>query len=181
MNVFYIDPDPYKAAELMVDRHVVKMILETAQLLSTAHRILDGQPWIDISKTGRKVKRWRLDDSFLMDIKLYQATHINHPSSIWARASKENYIWLFNHFCGLTQEYTYRYGKHHKCCDMTSFLEAIPQNIPDIPFTPPIPAMDAKYIVRENSLESYRNYYRIGKTHLHQWTKREAPTWIEIQ
>ena len=78
MNIFYISEDPVQAAQWMVDKHVVKMILESAQLLSTAHRLLDGREIEGKTKTGRKARRWILDDS--REPIVYQATHINHPS-----------------------------------------------------------------------------------------------------
>ena len=92
MNIFYIDNDPQISAICMVDSHVVKMILETAQMLSTAHRIVDNNnsPY------------------------MYKATHINHPSTKWARETEGNYIWLVSHFKYLGDEYQYRYGKIHK-------------------------------------------------------------------
>jgi hypothetical protein len=80
----------------MVDRHVVKMILETAQLLSTAHRLLDGTESIDTS-SGRKKRVYTLPDE--RDAVLYSATHANHPSAVWARQSVENYNWLVDHLC----------------------------------------------------------------------------------
>jgi hypothetical protein len=92
MNIFYLDHDTEKCAEYHVDKHVVKMILEYCQLLSTAHRLSDGLQEPGFSKTGRNVKRWRLLDN--RDSVLYQATHVNHPSAVWARASRENYLWL---------------------------------------------------------------------------------------
>lgn len=177
MNIFYIDTDPYKAAELMVDRHVVKMILESAQLLSTAHRLLDGKMKVILSDTGRKKKIWELPDE--RNSGVYHATHVNHPSAVWARQSRQNYNWLYNHFCGLMNEYTYRYGKVHACAKMVPFLRNAPFNIALTPFTEPTVAMDDKYIIGESSLENYRNYYKAGKTHLHKWTKREAPEWID--
>lgn len=177
MNIFYIDRDPFKSAEQMVDKHVVKMILETAQLLSTAHRILDGTEYIGQSKTGRKAKRWRLPDD--RENVLYSATHINHPSAVWCRQSNNNYNWLFCHFDALLAEYTYRYGKIHKCADSTfrQMLQRLPTNIPVGYFTPVTPAMPDEYKV-PCSVESYRNYYRIAKARMHKWTKREPPDWL---
>lgn len=177
MNIFYIDKDPMIAATQMVDKHVVKMILETAQLLSTAHRILDGVEYIGASKSGRKAKRWRLDD--FRETILYSATHINHPSAVWCRESNNNYTWLYCHFEGLLQEYFYRYGKHHKCSDpdFKFALSRMPNNIPVGPLTPVTPAMPDEYKV-SCSVESYRNYYKNGKAHLHKWTKRNKPEWM---
>ena len=92
MNIFYLHHDVNKCAELHNDKHVVKMILEYAQLLSTAHRVLDGTLSIGLSETGRKQTRYVLPDN--RESKLYVATHINHPSAIWCRQSYANYVWL---------------------------------------------------------------------------------------
>lgn len=176
MNIFAIDKDPIQSAMWMVDKHVVKMILETAQLLSTAHRILDGEQYTDKTKTGRNVKRWRLPDD--RETVLYSATHINHPSSVWCRANNNNYNWLYCHFLGLLAEYTYRYGKHHKCEIMRDALMRAPYNIKIDYLTPVTPAMPDEYKVPHDSVASYRNYYRVAKARMHKWTKREVPEWI---
>lgn len=178
MNIFALDQDPYQAAEWMVDKHVVKMILETAQLLSTAHRLLDGTQYIDKTKTGRNVKRWRLPDE--REAVLYSATHINHPSAVWCRENFSNYNWLYHHFAALLNEYTYRYGKVHKCTAMALTLCFTPQRIPLGDLTPVTPAMPDEYKVPNDHVESYRNYYRIAKERMHKWTKREKPAWITI-
>ena len=112
MNIFYLHEDTKECAKQHLDKHVVKMILEYAQLLSTAHRFLDGIQVVGLSKSGRKQTRYELSDN--RDGILYSATHINHPSAIWVRKSKENYIWLSNMLLALCGEYTYRYGKTHK-------------------------------------------------------------------
>ena len=176
MNIFAISNDPKQSAEWMVDKHVVKMILETAQLLSTAHRILDGTEYIDKTKTGRKVKRWLLPDE--REVYLYSATHVNHPSTVWTRATNNNYTWLACHFGALLAEYTYRYGKHHKCEAMVPWLRYPPHGIPVGYLTQVTPAMPEQYKVGADSVASYRKYYREAKQHLHKWTKREAPEWI---
>lgn len=176
MNIFALDSDPIKSAQMMVDKHVVKMILETAQLLSTAHRILDGTQYVDKTKTGRNVKRWRLPDA--RENIMYSATHINHPSAVWCRASNNNYNWLYCHFLGLLSEYSYRYGKIHKCQSMVESLKNPPFNIRVFYKTPVTPAMPDQYKVPHDSVASYRNYYKHGKTHLHKWTKREVPEWM---
>lgn len=175
MNIFFVDEDPGKAAEALVDKHVVKMILESAQLLSTAHRVLDGDEFVD-SSTGRKIKRWRLHDS--REEVLYKATHINHPSAVWARESVENYLWLVEHFAGLLDEYTYRYGKRHKCFDMLVYLYSPPFNLKAYDGTPMPSAMAEEYKISNDPLTNYRNYYRVGKASMHKWTKRQPPEWI---
>lgn len=178
MNIFYLDHDVYKCAEMHNDKHVVKMILEYAQLLSTAHRVLDGYEYAGISASGRKKKIWKLDSDY--DSVLYSATHINHPSAVWVRQSKQNYIWLSNLLIALCEEYTYRYGKTHKVerdglCYV--LLKNVPNAIADSDFTQPTPAMPDDVKVSGDSLASYRNYYINNKTHLANWKKRTTPEW----
>lgn len=176
MNIFYLDKDPKIAAQMHVDKHVVKMILESAQLLSTAHRILDGTETIGLSLTGRKRKVWKLATE--LDDVIYSATHVNHPSAVWVRRSKQNYIWLYRLFLELLAEYTYRYGKVHKCQDLEYPLSLVPVNIPDIPFTEPTPAMPDQYKISEDSVQSYRNYYNGEKQRMFSWKKRPVPNFI---
>lgn len=179
MNIFYIDHDPVQAAQWMVDKHVVKMILESAQLLSTAHRLHDGREVEGKSKTGRKARRWILDDS--RDPVVYQATHINHPSAVWCRESVENYNWLVDHFFALMAEYTYRYDKQHKCYGELSYmLQSPPKNLQKYDFTPMPSAMDDQYKISDDPLTNYRNYYIMGKTRMHKWTNRQPPEWINV-
>lgn len=159
-----------------VDKHCVKMILETAQLLSTAHRVIDGTEAVGLSQSGRKKKVWKLNSE--LDDTLYSATHINHPSAIWVRHSKQNYIWLYRLFLELLDEYTYRYGKRHKCQDLEYPLSLLPENIPDVGFTEPTPAMPDQYKVPGNSVKSYHNYYNGEKTRMFSWKNRNAPKWI---
>lgn len=159
MNIFYIDNDPQISAICMVDSHVVKMILETAQMLSTAHRIVDNNnsPY------------------------MYKATHINHPSTKWARETEGNYIWLVSHFKYLGDEYQYRYGKIHKSISVLyDILIDSPKNIPKLPMTKMPCAIPKEYIISDDPVENYRNYYIHGKSHLHKWTKRNPPEWLYI-
>ena len=152
MNIFYLHHDPKLCAQYHVDKHVVKMILETAQLLSTAHWLSGGEG-------------------------PYRATHKNHPSAIWTRSNKSNYIWLCKLGIELCKEYTYRYGKTHKT---QQYLEWLSSHIPDIPngeFTPPSLAMPDIFKCN-NNIESYRQYYKLGKKHLHNWKMREKPEFI---
>jgi hypothetical protein len=176
MNIFYLDNDTEKCAEYHVDKHVVKMILEYCQLLSTAHRLSDGHVEPGFSKAGRNVKRWRLLDG--RDSVLYQATHVNHPSAIWARASKENYLWLADLLNKLSKEYTRRYGKVHKC-ESDGLIEALqttPNNINVAKFTQPTPAMPEEYI-SDDSIISYRTYYIQDKYRMASWKTRDIPVW----
>lgn len=179
MNIFYIDEDPVVAAQQMVDKHVVKMILESAQLLSTAHRFLDGVQVMGKTATNRNVKRWILSDA--RELVVYQATHINHPSAIWCRESVENYNWLVDHFFALMSEYTYRYGKTHKCQGNISYmLQSPPHNLKEYDMTKMPCAMGNEYIISDNPVVNYRNYYKVGKAALHKWTNRNPPEWINV-
>ena len=178
MNIFYLDQNPKICAEMHNDKHCVKMIIEYAQLMSTAHRVLDGVEYFDKTANGRKIKRWRMKDPKL-EAGLMKASHVNHPSGVWVRASKENYIWLNRMWNYLLLEYTHRYGKRHACADRMDVLYMWPENIPDVPFTPPTPAMPNDVKVPGDSLASYRNYYINNKTHLANWKKREVPYWYK--
>ena len=177
MNIFYIDKDPVQAAQWMVDKHVVKMILESAQLLSTAHRIHDGVQTEGIRKTGRNAKRWILSDS--REPVIYQATHINHPSAVWCRQSVENYNWLADHLHALLQEYTYRYNKKHKVeGDLSYMLMSPPKNLQAWDMTPMPSAMADEYKISDDPIVNYRNYYKVGKARMHSWKNRQPPEWI---
>jgi hypothetical protein len=137
-----------------VDKHVVKMILETCQLLCTTHHITESTY-----------------------IPPYKMTHKNHPSTKWVRESQGNYNYLINLGKELCKEYTYRYGKIHKC---QSYIEEMGDNIPPIPdygFTSPAQAMPDQYKSKD-AVESYRSYYYFEKIELHSWKKRDVPDWI---
>lgn len=183
MNIFYLSHNTQECAEMHVDKHVVKMILEYSQLLSTAHRVLDGVEYIDNS-SGRKIKRWKLNWSAFEDT-LYKATHINHPSAIWARQSSKNYMWLHDLLNELCKEYTFRYGKIHKveASGLCHLLSAAPQYFThwDVPnkFTEPTQAMPDEYIVKGDAIQSYKNYYNGSKQHLHNWKNRPTPSFIK--
>lgn len=178
MNIFILDLDPSRCAEYHVDKHVVKMQLELAQLLSTAHRLLDGELYRGFSKSGRKAKRWKLNDAN-REATLYSATHINHPSAVWVRASKENYEWTYNLLVALSEEYTFRYGKTHKIfrTELGSLLSSSPVNIRSVGLTPFAQAMPDEHR-RADSVEAYREYYRKSKVALHSWKKRSVPDWL---
>jgi hypothetical protein len=176
MNIFYLDRDITKCAEYHNYKHVVKMIIEYAQLLSTAHRVIDGQQYLDKTANGRSIKRWRMADTALETV-LYKATHINHPSAVWVRQSNNNYNWLMCLFQSLLLEYTHRYGKFHATERLVYFLRKPPQNIPVGYLTQPTPAMPDEYKVPGDSLQSYRNYYVGAKKTMAKWKNREIPSW----
>lgn len=176
MNIFYIHSDAKTCAEMHLDKHVVKMILEYAQLLSTAHRVLDGVHHVGLSKSGRKQTRYVLSDD--RDAVLYSATHINHPSAKWCRHTSENYKWLYSLFIECMTEYTHRYGKVHACDKLKDVLSQPPKNIPVGEFSAPWRAMPDEFKVEGDTILSYRNYYVGAKANFAKWTKRNTPDWF---
>lgn len=104
----------------------------------------------------------------------------NHPCSIWARASSENYIWLYALFVALCEEYTFRYGRTH--LTETKFIKVlsnIPKNISIGPLTRFALAMPNEFKHNKSEIKCYRNYYIVGKKHLCVWTKRKQPYWYK--
>lgn len=134
------------------------MILETCQLLCSVWHMKD--PTHSIYKPS------------------YRLTHKNHPCAIWARTSRPNYVWLCTLGKELCKEYTFRYGKIHKC---QSILNELGDNVPPgfevHTWTEPPQAMPDEY-KKKNSIFAYRKYYKYGKTHLHYWKKRNVPFFI---
>jgi hypothetical protein len=179
MNIFYLDKDPKICATMHCDKHVVKMIIEYAQLLSTAHRVLDGTSHNILSKSNRKYTTW-VHPSPIMESTLYKSTMKNHPSAIWVRQSVTHYEYLKKLWKHLSEEYTHRYGKIHSTYDkLKDVLKLNPINIPNIPFKDPPPAMShfPLCIVPNNSLHSYYNYYIVAKNYFAKWTNRPIPEW----
>ena len=129
--------------------------------------------------SSRIQKRYVLSDN--RDSLLYSATHINHPSAVWVRKSRDNYTWLYQLLVWLCREYTYRYGKIHKTqsCGLLDTLWFVPAKIPEHPrFTEPTPAMPDQYKVQNDSIESYRNYYKGAKASISSWKNRAIPEWF---
>jgi hypothetical protein len=186
INIFYLSHDSVQCAQWHVDRHVVKMILESCQLLSTARRLIDGVPKIQRKlvpgsspEKYRNIKRWVLENDPVVDKIIYQATHVNHPSAVWVRQSLENYTWLSNLTFALIDEYKYRYGKNHKCEIVALQLAQPPMNaFPCKGFTQPTCAMPDEYKIIGDSITSYRNYYRGAKARMASWKKRDVPHWF---
>ena len=139
MNIFYLDKCPEKAARLQYNKHVVKMILESAQMLCTAHHHYGN------------------------DTVPYKKAHYNHPSTIWARQSGENYTWLYRHMMELGREYEKRYSKKHLSIIKCKHLHIHPENIPHEPFEQPPQCMPDEY-KDKCSVQAYWNYY-IGEKH----------------
>lgn len=183
MNIFILDENAVAAAQLQCDKHVVKMILESAQMLSTAHRLLDGRMVLGKSKSGRTSKTWVLDD-IVRDTVLYKAVHINHPCTIWTMESSANYHWHFQHFKALHDEYMHRYNKTHKSyMSLANILVDAPDNIPYAPMTPFKLAMGAapECINEQDPVGSYRAFYQTKQDRFKMtWTKRNVPDWFEV-
>lgn len=157
MNIFHLDEDPIESARFHCDRHVCKMIVETAQMLCTSHRLLDPQ-WAE-------------------EMNMMKAGFVNHPMTIWVRTSVANYHWTFNLFQGLLDEYEFRYGKIHKCQEHELALLS-PPKIPEMGLTEvPLCMPDhCKNVL--SHVRSYREYYRKEKRGFAKWTRREEPYWF---
>ena len=163
MNIFVVHEHPVIAAQSLCDKHIVKMITESAQMLSTAHRVLD-----DIGED---------------DITLYKKAHVNHPCSIWCRETDTNYRWLYRHYKAMSEEYTRRFDKLHGAFynnDIGQRLYKNPMGI-DLGALTEFPIAMQKFpecIIEGDAVESYRNYYRIAKRAFARWTKRDVPRWF---
>ena len=179
MNIFYLDKNPVVAAQMSCDKHVVKMILESAQMLCTVKRVLDGTEYTDLTKNGRKIKRWRLNNSNEEAI-IYKAGWLKHPSTQWVMKSAYNYIWLYKHMMALNDEYKLRYNhtKDHMCIQkLGQLLKTPPYNAPiNVKGTDATPAMPDECKVPGDSVASYRKYYIMKKNRFATW-KTNIPTW----
>jgi len=176
MNVFYLSKNPEQCAAEHCDKHVVKMIIEYAQLLSTAHRVLDGIQYSELTKNGRQIKRWLIKDS--REQKLYKASHINHPDAIWARESCGNYSWLYKLFVATCDEYTKRYGKKHETDrKLRNILALEPEKIKCAQFVEP-PQCMPDHCKHEDTIQAYRNYYIKEKRGFAKW-KTQTPEWYK--
>lgn len=180
MNLFILDNDPVIAAQSQCDIHVNKMIVESGQMLSTVHRMLDGTMERRLSKSGKvRVQYWKLDDE-REDI-LYKACHFNHPCTIWTRESVGNYEWHYEHFIALCKEKEYRTGKEHLTyTKLGKILKRPPYNILIDPMTPFKLAMKSNpECMMECPVESYRAFYQTKQHRFKMnWTKRQVPEWF---
>ncbi len=176
MNIFELDENPLVCASMHCDKHVVKMPIEYAQLLSTAHRVLDGEEYIGETKTGRKAKRYRLDDE--REKHLYMASHIKHPDGIWVRQSSGNYYKLFFLYMSLLTEFTHRYGKVHGASKPSFWLQKAPTNIP-FGFETELPQCMPEDCKGPNVIKAYHAYYINYKNHFATWKNREIPSWYD--
>lgn len=161
MNIFFLSWNPRQAAEFHCDKHVVKMIIETAQLLYSAH--------------------WMTDSSLLPNA--YKLAHKNHPSAIWARESLTNYLWLASLGWWLCKEYQFRYGatKTHKTEQHIVWLLNNHPKIPLIGMTPVRLAMPIEYKTF-NPIKAYRTFYiesKLKARGIVKYTRREPPEFIQ--
>lgn len=171
MNIFFLHLRQRTCARYHADKHVIKMILETCQLLCSAHHM---------SNTSNMPSLYEPP---------YKLTHKNHPCAIWTRQSVGNYEWLAKLGLELCYEYTYRYGKIHKS---QAYIEDLSKNIPNIPdlgFTEPYRVGNLNNDLKQKKYKShfhvvlhYRKYYIESKKHLHSWKGKLAgrpdPHWI---
>ena len=179
MNIFYLHEDPIQNAKWHIDKHIVKMPIEYAQLMSTAHRMLDGEMYLGKTAIGRNIKRWRLYDE-REDI-LYKASHINHPSAIWVRESIENYFQMYKLYMAVLAEFTNRYGKVHGSSKPSIALIRPPSNIPMVKGTQLPQCMPEMCKVKNNPILAYRNYYIVEKNSFASWKNREIPEWFQTK
>jgi len=158
MNIFVTNECPVKSAQNLDDKRVVKMVLETAQLLSTALRFYVG-------------------DSEADSLNLYKTTHLNHPCNIWVRKNRSNFLWVVKHFEALCEEYSKRYGRTHAC---QSKLETFKDKLRVIPLGELLPFANC---ARNKSLGlDFTEYSDIEYAYqlylAHRWdTDKREPTW----
>ena len=161
MNIFYLDSAPEKAAIMHCDKHCVKMILETAQLLCTAHRELDGDDHCDKND-------------------LYKSAFKDHPSAVWVRQCADNYWWAYYLLVNLCEQYEIRYGKTHECERLLTPLLTLPLHMPiDKDFTPPPQCMPDQY-KGDDTVKAYRDYYLGEKMSFAVWKNTEVPSWVNV-
>lgn len=158
MNIFFLDWNPEIAAKYHCDKHVVKMILETAQMLYSVHWVLE----------------LNLPDN------AYKLAHKNHPCSIWARTSLNNYLWLCSLGLSLCNEYTFRYNKIHKTQSHIEWLFNNPPKFKIINLTLPALAMPLEFKSKD-IIKSYRLFYiesKLRERNIVNYSKREWPNFI---
>lgn len=161
MNIFYLHHVPDFAAKLHCDQHVVKMVIECAQLLSTAHHVAG-------SATPE----------------MYNATHINHPCAIWVRKCHYNYDWVYTLYQALSHEYTKRYGRIHKSSKLMDCLLNLPNGISfaEIDTIPP-QCMPEQYQnsnkTQAHCVSAYRTFYVMDKSKFARYRYSPVPTFMK--
>jgi hypothetical protein len=185
MNIFVLDKNPKLAAQLQCDKHVVKMIVESAQMLSTAHRMLDGYAEKRPSKSGKRTINYWVHPNENLENTLYKAVHHSHPCTVWTMESIANYIWHYNHFVSLCDEYKYRYGKVHSTDKLLrDVLVTPPMNIKEDGMTQFKLAMKSnpECMYPEDPVKSYRMFYETKQERFTMsWTGRSIPEWFNVR
>ena len=180
MNLFFLDHDLDKCAEYHVDKHIVKMVLEAAQIICTnlwIDQYIGAAPRLLVKEENAVITQYRRDLKAGMPRYLpYTPTMQNHPSTVWARTSIENFYWTHCYANALADEYTYRYGKVHKSIEVINSLPD-PQNIPNQGLTPFALAMPDILKNEQDPIQSYRDYYHLDKATFAVWSHRERPPW----
>ena len=177
MNIFALSKDPVESAQEMLDKHVVKMPTETCQMLHTNALFKEYTDRYGQEPTLRQLKQYHEEtDSMLM-----KPAMLNHPSTIWARQTKANYMWLYNHAMALCKEYTFRYGKVHGTEKRVKDSFTFSYEEDDL--TPVSIAMEDMYRLPKEKhcwdfvIRSYQHYYLRGKWDFAFWSKRKEPDW----
>lgn len=153
MNIFALDYDATVAAQMQCDKHVVKMVLESAQILSTVSFKLGG-------------------------ITPYRPTHVNHPCTLWAQRSYDNWIWLVQHAQALAKEYTFRYKRIHKSAAVINKVVAAGNRPSAKGKTPFALCMPEEIRIPKHPIDAYRIFYVMDKHPFAAWNKgRGAPNW----
>jgi hypothetical protein len=181
MNIFVLDKNPEIAAKYHCDKHVLKMILESGQMLSTAH----WMAWLD--RLGKSLKDFRImrdaQDYLYKNVPEHKQppwkmTHVNHPCSIWSRDTFENYMWHSDLGLYLCREYTFRYKKIHKGFKVHMWLQAnTPPGIKKTGLTPFKICMKDEYKISNDPFECYREYYIKDKVRFAKWKNNNQPEW----
>jgi hypothetical protein len=180
MNLFYLDEDLDKCAEYHIDRHVGKMQLEAAQLMTTTlwvdkylgyiPRKLTSEELAVINEAKKKEPAIE-ERSFTR----YLPTHINNPSAIWARSSLEHHYWIACYVNALNSEGIYRgYKPHASCVEVNRMPE--PTRLPDVGWSPPTLAMPEQ-LKSDDHIASYRMFYMLDKGPFASWKVRGKPYW----
>lgn len=183
MNIFILDKNPILAARDHCDKHVVKMILESGQMLAAAHW-LGWARMLDAPKLKpRELQGWLYDNVPRHLQPAWKMTHVNHPCTQWAARCWGNYMWLSQHGLELCREYTERYGREHKSHDVHRWLtRVVPPTFETTTTiatdtTPFAIAMPEDCKVAGDAVQSYRNYYTRNKAYMAKWAHGDKPNW----
>ena len=185
MNIFILSKDPVEAAQLQCDKHVVKMIVESAQMLSTAHRMLDGYQEKRPSKSGKRMINYWVYPEPELEAYLYSAVHHGHPCTVWTMQTNANYEWHYKHFIALCDEYTYRYGKVHATdTKLRNVLRKPPSGIKwsNLYTDFPLGMQHEPQCMHEGDpVRSYQEYYQTKQARFNMaWTNRPIPEWFNV-